>query len=57
MQLRGTQIDEYVIYMGKSVYGGINDWQFLFQIKEEGLNIDFNYELYSFMGNKAMVKK
>jgi len=37
MQIRGAEIDDLVVYKGKSFYSGGNDYQFLFQIKEEDL--------------------
>ena len=37
MQLRESEIDDYVIYVGESVYGSTTDYQLLFQIKESDL--------------------
>jgi len=45
MRARGAEIDDLVIYKGKSFYAGGNDYQFLFQIKEEDLlNKGFGFE-------------
>jgi hypothetical protein len=41
MQLKGSEIDKYVKYTGKSIYG-VDDYQFLFQIKEDDLNVGVN---------------
>ena len=41
MLLKGSEIDKYVIYTGISIYG-IDDYQFLFQIKEENLGVGIN---------------
>jgi hypothetical protein len=42
MQLKGSEIDKYVIYTGKSIYGGSTSCQFLFQIKEDDLGVGVN---------------
>jgi hypothetical protein len=42
MQLKGSEMDKYVICTGKSICGGNDEYQFLFEIKEENLGVGVN---------------
>jgi hypothetical protein len=42
MLLKGSEIDKYVIYTGKSIYGGSTSCQFLFEVKEEDFGVGVN---------------
>jgi len=45
MQLMGAEMNNYIIHTGKSIYGGANDLQFLFQIREEDVGVGVDKEI------------